>query len=71
MENKNESIFGVKDINARASTFDHAGEIASYVVSMLSDVQEMIAMDRQEDARQALNRAKFLLSRIASDPRIA
>jgi len=65
MENKNESCFGVKDINAWASTCEFGGDITNYVASMLSDVQEMIAMDRQEAARQALNRAKFLLSRIA------
>jgi hypothetical protein len=33
------------------------------VASMLSDVQEMIAMGLDDEARQVLNRAKFALHR--------
>lgn len=34
------------------------------VMSILSDVQEMIERDLIEEARQALNRAKFILAEL-------
>jgi hypothetical protein len=33
------------------------------IISLLSDVQELISMGRKEDARQTINRAKFLVDR--------
>ena len=67
LEARNELMFGVKDIRSWSMMALDAseGNAMSMVRSMLSDVQEMIEMDLKEDARQALNRTKFLLSKIA------
>lgn len=67
LEARNELMFGVKDIRSwsMAALDASEGNAMSMVRSMLSDVQEMIERDMKEDARQALNRTKFLLSRIA------
>jgi len=42
-------------------TFRFAGP-AMYAMSMMSDAQEEILRDMNEDARQTLNRAKWILS---------
>jgi len=67
LEARNELMFGVKDIRSWSMMALDAseGNAMSMIRSMLSDVQEMIEMDLKEDARQALNRTKFLLSKIA------
>jgi len=67
LEARNELMFGVKDIRSWSMMALDAseGNAMSMIRSMLSDVQEMIEMDMKEDARQALNRTKFLLSKIA------
>lgn len=41
--------------------------LAMVLMSMLSDVQEMIARSRDEDARQALNRVKLVIDRKLRD----
>jgi len=42
-------------------TFRHAGP-AMYAMSLMSDAQEEIARGLDEDARQTLNRAKWIVS---------
>jgi hypothetical protein len=37
-------------------------ERLAIALSLMSDVQELIALDRREDARQTLNRAKLLVA---------
>lgn len=68
MNDKNKQMYGVPDIEAWWSTniafmFDvnDKQEQAMMVMSMLSDVQEMIERDMDEEARQTLNRAKWTI----------
>lgn len=66
MNNKNQLAFGVKDIKSWSTMALDAseGDALGMVRSMLSDVQEMIERDMKEEARQQLNRVKYLLREI-------
>jgi hypothetical protein len=57
--------------SARGSITYTTGGPAFVAISMLSDVQELIAMGRTEEARQMINRAKRLLSDDVMDPFVA
>ena len=60
--------FGVRDIEAwfktNISPFDCSdrGSIRLFVLSIASDVQELISRNRIEEARQLLNRQKWVIS---------
>lgn len=47
-------------------TAKHVG-LEMVVMSILSDCQELMAMDATEQARQELNRAKYILSRMLEE----
>jgi len=61
MENKNQLMFGVEDIKNWTNEVRQQGPALWMARSMLSDVQEMIERDMKEEARQTLNRVKYLL----------
>ena len=79
-EKREVRMFGVTEAGMReavesSSTFKFSGP-AMMVASMLSDAQEMINLEygdvdsmRVEDARQLLNRAKFILFEYFPDRR--
>jgi hypothetical protein len=52
-----------RDVEKWAKRGDMGGSPAMYAFSLLSDVQEMIERDQKEGARQALNRAKYILQK--------
>jgi hypothetical protein len=64
-------MYGVNDINA---FFESVKNCATYkitggfmvVAGLMSDAQEMIAYNSPEQARQTLNRAKYLQFKIAA-----
>lgn len=64
-------MYGVEDINA---FFESVKNCVTYkvtggfmvVAGLMSDAQEMIAYNSPEQARQTLNRAKFLQFKIAA-----
>jgi hypothetical protein len=57
--------------SARSSITYTTGGPGFMAISLLSDVQELIAMGRAEEARQLLNRVKRLLSDDVMDPFVA
>lgn len=69
--NSDMQMYGVEDIN---DFFENVKRCATYkitggfmvVAGLMSDAQEMIAYDSPEQARQTLNRAKFLQFKIAA-----
>lgn len=68
MTDKHQQMFGVSDINqwwysntAHLFIADTPHERKMMVMGMLSDVQEMIERGLHEDARQTLNRAKWVV----------
>ena len=65
-EKRQVSMFGCTTAQMREAveeglTFRHAGP-AMYAMSLMSDAQEEIARGLDEDARQTLNRAKWIVS---------
>jgi hypothetical protein len=56
-------MFGVPSADI-INEFDNSMSKQMYVLSMLSDAQESMVMGNNEYARQLLNRAKLLLSRM-------
>jgi hypothetical protein len=66
LEQRQLDMYGVRDIeNWRATILKQNGifqhSIPFLAISMLSDVQELVERGRAEDARQDLNRVKYLL----------
>ena len=45
------------------------GDWGMVAMSQLSDAQELIAMGHQEEARQTINRAKWIISMKLKDPK--
>lgn len=70
----NTDTFGVENIDAFAENIEQhylsyrSGGGAMVVMSILSDAQEEIEFGQVEDARQTINRAKFLIDRWFSTP---
>lgn len=62
----NMNMFGVLDINLFKQmimaqlTYKHSGG-GMTLVSLLSDVQQMLEFGKIEEARQAINRVKYLI----------
>jgi len=69
--NNDMQMYGVEDINA---FFENVKNCVTYkmtggfmvVAGLMSDAQEMIAYNSPEQARQTLNRAKYLQFKIAA-----
>lgn len=64
--NRNASVFGVENLQewiaSIATTFPFRHHGARFMaISLLSDVQELIEYGENEDARQLINRIKFML----------
>lgn len=60
---REKEVFGMSVEDMRASVIDALSwqVLESLVISMMSDVQEQIALGLNEKARQNLNRGKWLL----------
>lgn len=56
------TVAQMRDAVAESLTFRFPGGPAMYAMSMMSDAQEEIARGLDEDARQTLNRAKWIVS---------
>lgn len=63
MSSKNELVFGCDPDDMMAELAEHitAQGLSMVLLSMLSDVQEMVAGGNGENARQALNRVKYVI----------
>lgn len=64
--NSTSIMFGVEDIdvwlnNIIESPSYRVGGYDPTLMSLLSDVQELLSLDRHEEARQAINRIKYLV----------
>jgi hypothetical protein len=70
-EKRQVRMFGCTEAQMREAveeslTFRFSGP-AMYAMSLMSDAQEEILRDMNEDARQTLNRAKWILSTYCMD----
>ena len=58
-------MYGCTESELRANLRDlcawHHGSGTISAISMLSDVQEMILLNKKEDARKLINRVKYLI----------